>query len=50
MRDRDTIDSELCVLAAVRRVAPEHGAGRRPCIEPVDDLLDERGTSAGIDQ
>jgi hypothetical protein len=30
VRDRDTSDSELRLLAAVRRVAREHGAARRP--------------------
>lgn len=40
MRDVDTIDSELRLLAAVRRVAAEQGAV--PSIRPVDELLDER--------
>jgi hypothetical protein len=40
VRDRETIDSELRLLAAVRRVAREHGAV--PSIGPVDELLDER--------
>jgi hypothetical protein len=43
-RDRDTIDSELRLLAAVRRVAAEHGAV--PSIRPVDELLDERREGA----
>lgn len=41
MRDRETIDSELRLLAAVRRVCREYG-GRVPSIGPVDELLDER--------
>lgn len=39
MRDRETIDSELRLLAAVRRLIREHGgeaSSRR-----VDELLDE---------
>jgi hypothetical protein len=41
MRDRETIDSELRLLAAVRRVCREKD-GRVPSIGPVDELLDER--------
>jgi hypothetical protein len=40
MREPDTIGSELRLLAAVRRVAREHGGV--PSIGPVDALLDER--------
>ncbi len=51
MRDRDAIDSELRLLAAVRRVAAEHGAV--PSIEAVDKLLDEpqlQGNAAQFDE
>lgn len=41
MRDRDTIASELRLLAAIRRSAREHG-GPLPSIGPADELLDER--------
>ncbi len=41
MRDRETIDSQLRLLAAVRRVCRELG-GLLPSIGPVDALLDER--------
>jgi len=41
MRDLETIDSELRLLAAVRRVCREH-SGVLPSIGPVDELLDER--------
>jgi hypothetical protein len=41
MRDRGTIDSELRLLAAVRRVCREQD-GILPSIGPVDELLDER--------
>jgi hypothetical protein len=37
----ETIDSELRLLAAVRRVCREH-SGVLPSIGPVDELLDER--------
>ena len=40
MRDLDTIDSELRLLAAVRRSIREHG--REPSSRQVDELLDER--------
>lgn len=40
MRDRDAIDNELRLLAAVRRLALEQGA--QPSIGPVNELLDER--------
>lgn len=46
MRDLETIDSELRVLAAVRRVCRELG-GTVPSIGPVDELLDERGGLTG---
>jgi hypothetical protein len=40
VRDRDTINSELRLIAAVRRVAAKHGGA--PSIAPVDELLEER--------
>jgi hypothetical protein len=40
VRDIATIESELRLLAAVRRTAAEIGAPA-PHIGPVDDLLDE---------
>lgn len=40
MRDRETIDSELRLLAAVRRSVREHGG--EPFSRQVDELLDER--------
>jgi hypothetical protein len=40
MRDLDTIDSELRLLAAVRRSIREHGG--EPSSRQVDELLDER--------
>jgi hypothetical protein len=42
VRDRETIDSELRLLAGVRRVCHELG-GSGPSIARVDELLDERG-------
>jgi hypothetical protein len=39
-RDRETIDSELRLLAAVRRSIREHGG--EPSSRQVDELLDER--------
>jgi hypothetical protein len=45
-RDRETIDSELRLPAAVRRVCREH-AGVLPSIGSVDELLDERGELTG---
>ena len=42
MRDREIIDSELRLLAAVRRAIHEQG-GPQPSTEPIDQLLDERG-------
>jgi hypothetical protein len=53
-RDRDTIDSELRLLAAVRRSIREHGM--EPTSRLVDESLDERlahrgraGESAAVD-
>jgi hypothetical protein len=46
MRDLDTNDSQLRLLAAVRRVCREHG-GPGPSIGPVDELHDERGRVVG---
>jgi hypothetical protein len=40
MRDVDTSDSELRLLAAVRRSIREHGG--EPSSRQVDELLDER--------
>jgi hypothetical protein len=40
MRDRETIDSELRLLAAVRWSIREHGG--EPSSRQVDELLDER--------
>lgn len=40
MRDLDTIDAELRLLAAVRRSIREHGG--EPSSRQVDELLDER--------
>jgi len=46
MRDRETIDSELRLLAAVRRVCRE-GDGVLPSIGQVDELLDEHNELNG---
>jgi hypothetical protein len=46
-RDRDTVDSELRLLAAVRRVVHQAG-GPPPSIAPIDALLDERHVTAGL--
>jgi hypothetical protein len=46
MRDRETIDSELRLLAAVRRVCREP-AGAVPSMGPVDELLDESSELTG---
>jgi hypothetical protein len=46
MRDLEVVDSELRLLAAVRRVCREQG-GRVPAIGPVDELLDERRELTG---
>jgi hypothetical protein len=40
MRDRETIDAELRLLAAVRQSIREQGG--QPGSRQVDDLLDER--------
>ena len=40
VRDLDTIDSELRLLAAVRWSIPEHGG--KSSSRQVDELLDER--------
>ena len=41
MRDREIIDSELRLLAAVRRTIRDEG-GPMPTTAPMDELLDER--------
>jgi hypothetical protein len=41
MRDIETIDSELRLVAALRRAARERG-GPLPSIDVADPLLDER--------
>lgn len=46
MRDLDIIDSELRLLAAIRRTAAELG-GPLPSIQRVNQLLDERSQVAG---
>jgi hypothetical protein len=46
MRDRETIDSELRLLAAVRRTCREIDGGV-PSMTLVDALLDERGELTG---
>ena len=45
MRDLDTVDSELRLLAAVRRCIREHGG--QPSSRHVDELLDERNQLIG---
>jgi hypothetical protein len=45
MRDRETIDSELRLLAAVRPSIREHGG--EPSSRQVDELLDERVSYCG---
>ena len=45
MRDLDTIDSELRLLAAVRRPIREHGG--EPSSRQVDEFLDERLAHCG---
>ena len=42
MRDIETIDSELRLVAALRRAARERG-GPLPSMDVADALLDERG-------
>jgi hypothetical protein len=44
MRDIDTIDSELRLVAALRRAARERG-GPLPSIAVADALLDERNAA-----
>jgi hypothetical protein len=46
MRDIDTLDSELLLVAALRRAARERG-GPLPSIDVADALLDERGDMRG---
>jgi hypothetical protein len=41
MRDRETLDSELRLVAALRQAARERG-GPLPSIDVADALLDER--------
>jgi hypothetical protein len=48
VRDLDTRESELRLIAAVRRTAAELG-GPAPRIDPVDQLLDEWIESKTID-
>lgn len=43
MRDRETIDAELRLLAAIRRVCREH-SGKVASMTLVDALLDERSS------
>jgi hypothetical protein len=45
MRDLDTVDFELRLLAAVRRSIREHGG--QPSSRHVDELLDERNELTG---
>jgi hypothetical protein len=45
MRHLDTIDSELRLLATVRRSIREHGG--EPSSRQVDEVLDERNDVAG---
>jgi hypothetical protein len=47
MRDRETIDSELRLVAALRREARERG-GPLPWIAVADALLDERRELSGL--
>ena len=42
VRDRETIDAELRLIAAVRRSLAEEGAPM-PSTAVIDELLDERG-------
>jgi hypothetical protein len=44
MRDLDTINSELRLVAALRRAARKRG-GLLPSIDVADALLDERGNA-----
>lgn len=45
VRDRDTIDSELRLIAAVRRSCAELGGGM-PTTTVLDELLDERNAGS----
>ena len=45
MRDRETIDCELRLLAAVRRSIREHGG--EPSSRQIDEVLDERLSYCG---
>jgi hypothetical protein len=47
VRDIETIDSELRLVAALRRAARERG-GPLPLIDVVDALLDERRELTGL--
>ena len=47
MRDLDTIDSELRLVAVLRRAAHERG-GPLPSIDVADALLDERSELTGV--
>jgi hypothetical protein len=47
MRDIDTINSELRLVAGLRRAARE-GGGPLPSIEVADALLDERPEVTGL--
>ena len=47
MRDLETIDSALRLVAALRRAARERG-GPLPLVEVADALLDERRELTGL--
>jgi hypothetical protein len=47
MRDVETIDSELRLVAMLRRAARERG-GPLPSIDVADALLDERNAAVAI--
>jgi hypothetical protein len=47
MRDLEVIDSELRLVAALRRAARERG-GPLPSIDVANGLLDERNTAVRI--
>ena len=47
LRDIETIDSELRLVAALRRAARERG-GPLPSIDVADALLDERRVLTGL--
>ena len=42
--ERETIDADLRLIAAVRRLFRGHG-GDDPCSRQIDELLDERAES-----